>query len=57
MSDTCYGLSVMPENVKDDWTLPVIVNRQLIALAPKTVLFVVSLSKGYGTQLIDSSLL
>ena len=29
----------------------------LIALAPKPVLFVVSLSKGYGAQLIDSSLL
>ena len=29
----------------------------VIALAPKPVLFVVGLSKGYGTQLIDSSLL
>ena len=29
----------------------------LIALAPKPVLFVVGLSKGYGAQLIDSSLL
>ena len=28
-----------------------------IALAPKPVLFVVGLSKGYGAQLIDSSLL
>ena len=29
----------------------------IIALAPKPVLFVVGLSKGYGAQLIESSLL
>ena len=29
----------------------------VIALAPKPVLFVVGLSKGYGAQLTDSSLL
>ena len=30
---------------------------EIIALAPKPVLFVVGLSKGYGAQLIDSLLL
>ena len=31
--------------------------KMLIALAPKPVLFVVGLSKGYGAQLIDTLLL
>ena len=35
----------------------IIVPCSVIALAPKPVLFVVGLSKGYGAQLTDSSLL